>query len=319
MTQLPLNALRVFEAAARNNSFRAAADELCVSQPAVSLQIKNLEDWLNAPLYDRTDNRPRLLPHGEVLARALTVSLADIEGSCRRARRHSESQTLVIAAIPSVAICWLIPRLSSFRALHPELNVRIIYAIHGQEIDFGDVDLAFVFDNSLPSRAGAHTHTFLPGISAPVCSPAVRETMSGERLPEGIALAGFLHEHDHTGWARWFARADCGSAPSLSGPVFEDFNLLRAAALAGQGVALCPLAIIREDLQSGNLVQLSDITVNKDYIYYLLEHAFCDETTRQATQAFRSWLFDTRDKEFAATSFGLASEAIDGTKNADRS
>lgn len=299
MSQPPLNALRVFESAARNNSFRVAAEELCVSQPAISQQIKHLEDWLDAPLYDRSKNRPRLLPHAVVLARALTVSLVDIDAACRRARGNSGPRTLVIAAIPSIAFCWLIPRLSSFRALHPELIIRVIYAMHGQEVDFGDVDVAFVFAKSLPRRAGTHTHTFLSGISAPVCSPEVNEMIGKKNLIEDMALAGFLHEYDHKGWTQWFTHAGCDSPPPLSGPVYEDFNLLRAAALAGQGVALCPVAMIREDLESGHLVQLSNTMVNEDYTYYLVENALCDETTRLNTEAFKTWLFDNRDAEFA--------------------
>ena len=297
MQPIPLNALRVFEAAARSDNFRAAAEELCVSQSAVSHQIKHLEEWFGTPLYDRTESRPRLLPHGEVLARALAFSLADIAAACRRARQDSGPQSLVIAAVPSVAICWLIPRLSGFRALHPEIAIRIIYAFHEHKVDFGDVDLAFVFSDVAPSRAGTRTHLFLPGISTPVCSPGVRDAMIGMSLPAGIAKAGFLHDSDIAGWEQWFLRAECSTVPSLEGTVFEDFNLLRAAALAGQGVALCPLSMVSDDLQAGRLVQLSEIAVNKRFGYYLIEHALCNAATTIAVDAFRTWLFDTRGYE----------------------
>lgn len=143
MTTPPLNALRAFEAVARLGSFRAAAEALFVTQSAISHQIRNVEDWLGKPLFEREGNRTRLLPHGADLARSLAGSLAEIEAACNRAR--NTGQALVIAAIPSVAMCWLIPRLSRFRTAHPEIEVRIVYAMHGREINFHDVHLAFVF------------------------------------------------------------------------------------------------------------------------------------------------------------------------------
>jgi LysR family transcriptional regulator, glycine cleavage system transcriptional activator len=149
MSTLPFNALRVFEAVARLGSFRAAAETLFVTQSAVSHQIHNIEKWLGKPLFEREGNRTRLLPHGVELARNLAVSMAEIEAACDRAR--DSSQALVIAAIPSVAMCWLIPRLNNFRAAYPKIEVRIVYAMHGRDINFHDNHLAFVFAEEAPA------------------------------------------------------------------------------------------------------------------------------------------------------------------------
>ncbi|MFZ1468247.1 MAG: LysR family transcriptional regulator, partial [Paracoccaceae bacterium] len=157
MGTLPLNALRAFEAVARLGSFKAAADALCVTQSAVSHQIRNIEDWLDKPLFTREGNRTRLLPDGADLARSLSVSLTEIEAACHRARAKKTNQALVIAAIPSVAMCWLIPRLSRFRAAHPDIDIRIVYALHGHDINFQDVHLAFVFAPEAPKIAGIHS------------------------------------------------------------------------------------------------------------------------------------------------------------------
>ncbi len=145
MSTTPLNALRAFEAVARLGSFKAAADALFVTQSAISHQIRHVEDWLGKPLFAREGNRTRLLDEGAELAASLSIAFGEIDSACRRARNRGGARTLVIAAIPSVSMCWLIPRLSRFRAEHPEIEFRIVYAMHGRDIDFDAVHLAFVF------------------------------------------------------------------------------------------------------------------------------------------------------------------------------
>lgn len=175
MAQAPLNALRVFEAVARHGSFRRAADELCVTQSAVSHQVRHLEEWLGGPLFNREGNRHSLRPHGEDLGRALGLAVADIDRACRHARRALGPPTLSVAVIPSVAICWLIPRLSDFQARSPGTDLRIVYAIHGKDSDFSDADVAVIFSGGEPAMAGFAATRLLDGASAPVCSRAFAE------------------------------------------------------------------------------------------------------------------------------------------------
>ena len=291
----PLNALRTFEAVARRGSFGAAAAELCVSQSAVSHQVRHLESWFGAPLFERRGGRPRLLPHAETLASALGASLSSIDAACRRARTGAGSPALVVAAIPSVAVCWLIPRLPDFRAEHPDIDVRVTYALHGHDIDYGEVDLAFVFGEAPQARADARSHDFLPGAAVPVCSPAVRDAMGGLDLVDAAGRVELLHDTDTAGWTSWFARAGAPREPVPPGPVFEDFNLLRAAALAGQGVALCPTAMLDEDLAAGRLVRLSDVATGQEERYWLVERTGADPVVAAATRAFVDWLLEARD------------------------
>lgn len=289
MPNPPLGALRVFEAVARHGSFVRAADELCVTQSAVSHQVRGLETWFGAPLFERSGNRATLLPHAAELAQALARSLGDIDTACRQARRAGGPPTLTVAVIPSVAVCWLIPRLGDFRASAPGIEVRIVYALHGQPIDFRDVDLAVVFAESPPSSPGMVVTRFLPGLTAPVCAPHLeRPATPGQMLD-----AGLLHDTDASGWRTWF---DVAGEPELhvaGGPVFEDFNLLRAAALAGQGVALCPLAIVADDVASGRLVQLSDITIRAEFGYYVVVATEPPRQRATALAAFSDWLLST--------------------------
>ncbi len=294
--QIPLNSLRAFEAVARTGSFKAAAELLFVTQSAISHQVRHLEEWLGGPLFDRDGGRPRLRPEGAELARAVRLSLAEMEAACSRVRAARQVGPLVIAAIPSVAVCWLIPRLAGFRAAHPEVELRVVYAMHGRDMDFRDVHLAFVFAQGRP-EGGAEA--FLPGLSVPVCSPAL---LGGARkaryLPSELLALGLLHDTDLSGWAAWFRRAGVPmpmtEASRRGAAVFEDFNLLRAAALAGQGVALCPLAMIRPDLEAGRLVQLSEVSVMEDWGYHLVSGGLADAARMQAAQAFRDWAFAAR-------------------------
>ena len=289
MPQAPLGALRVFEAVARHGNFSRAADELCVTQSAVSHQVRGLEAWFGAPLFERSGNRATLLPHAAELAQALALSLGDIDTACRRARRAGGRPVLTVAVIPSVAVCWLIPRLGDFRAIAPRLEVRIIYAIHGQPIDFRDVDLAVVFAESPPTPSGMVVTPFLPGLTVPVCAPHFGQPAT----PAEMLDAGLLHDTDAGGWRAWFDAVGVPEANVAGGPVFEDFNLLRAAALAGQGVALCPLAIVADDIGAERLVQLSDTAIRAEFGYYIVVAADSAEQRAPAIEAFRAWLLST--------------------------
>lgn len=288
----PLNALRVLEAVARTGSYRAAAAALFVTQPAISHQIKNLEQWLGLPLFDRTGRTPKLLPRGAALAQDLTAAFDEINAACRRARLSISDSALVIAVIPSVAICWLIPRLRRFREKHPDIHLRVIYAHHGHEIDFASTDLAFTFSDSYPDAPGTSSEVFLSGRSVPVASPVLIESIPANLSMEWLLKIGFLHDTDLSGWQTWLRRAGEPVPDQMPGGIFEDFNLLRAAALAGQGVALCSLAMIQPDLAAGRLIQLSDISVLEDFDYYLTQSELMprDMQHRKARQAFLSWI-----------------------------
>lgn len=298
MSNLPLTALRTFEAVARTGSFRAAADLLCVSQSAVSHQVRHLEERLGRRLFERRGNRTELLPHGAELARTLALSFAEIDQACRRASADQAPQPIVIAAIPSIAMCWLIPRLTEFRAAHPGIDLQVIYALHGHQINFRDVHIAFVFAATPPDLPDAEARFFLPGASGPVCSPALLDRPDTTPPPEALLSLGLLHDGDATGWQRWLSQAGWrDDAGKLPGPVFEDFNLLRAAALSGQGVALCPRAMIRPDLEAGRLVALSDRTVLGDHDYYLLTRSAPPGALSDQILAFRDWALAARDPD----------------------
>jgi LysR family transcriptional regulator, glycine cleavage system transcriptional activator len=286
-TQLPLNALRVFEAVARLKSFQAAAEELHVTPSAVSHQMRQLEDWAGHKLVERSARGVTILNHGTLLAQTLSSALTEIDGVSRRMRLKQKPQPLVIAVIPSIATCWLIPKLANFRELHPEISPRVIYAIHGQPIDFDEVDVAIVYIPDQPQvPADVSATLLLPGDSAPVCNRAFLEQHGPFTTAQDITQAKLLHDTDMLGWRRWLSLAGAKNILPPDGPVFEDFNLLRAATLAGQGISLCPLALIHDDLLEGRLVQLSPLTILSESGYYLLQS---NREPREERRLFVSW------------------------------
>ncbi len=285
-----MNALRVFEAVARTGSFTTAANELFITQSAVSHQVRALEEWLGQPLFERAQRKPRLLAAGQALAPVLTGALADIQLACRRLRDRPDGKHLVIAVIPSIATCWLIPRLAEFRQRHPDIRLRIVYAIHGQQTDVQDADLAIVYANDRPS--GENVVPFLQGAAAPVCSTSFAEGHGPFSTPSDLTRAPLLHDTNFTGWQQWYRKAGVEVPVLDQSPVFEDFNLLRAATLAGQGISLCPLQLIADDLNSGRLVQVSDVTVNEGSGYYIRQPG---AAISPQGQLFRDWLVATAE------------------------
>jgi DNA-binding transcriptional LysR family regulator len=290
MPMIPLNALRSFETAARLNSISKAADELCVTQSAVSHQIKKLEDWLGMRLFLRNKGGLELLPEGQELAHTLTLSIGQIERSCREIRSKTKPQPIVIAAIPAIAAIWLVPRLDSFRQQHPDIEIRIEYALHGQAVDFSEVDFAFTFSNHPPTAANTKSRIYLSGASCAVCNPTVAAVAGVRDLDiEAMQNVGLLHDTDMSGWTSWFLKATSKVPMLETGLTYHDFNLLRAATLAGQGIALCPQSIIQSDLESGHLVQLSDIFVGEEFNYYMTRSEIRRSSQSSASAAFEEW------------------------------
>ena len=290
---VPFNALKTFESVVRLESFTRAAEELHVTQSAISHQIKLLEDWVGKPLFDRSrGHRPKLLPEARWLAGVLSVAFDDIKSACRKVRNTKESSSIVIAAIPSIATCWLIPRLAEFRAAHPDIGIRMMYAIHGQRIGLDDSDISIVYSAHPLSVSTGSAKRLLAGDSAPICSRTFLELHKPLFLPEEILKAALIHDTNMSGWSEWFLKVlGCRIVPS-DGPVFEDFNLLRAATLAGQGISLCPLSIIEDDLESGRLIQLSDKTILHESAYYVVRPGHARTGFRAEVELFNSWLFD---------------------------
>lgn len=284
----PLNALKCLEVAARAQSFSKAAEELHVTQSAVSHQIRQLEEWFGVSLFDRKGRQTLPTPKGEELARALAEAFDIMAAACKRIINSDTGPALTIASLPSIATIWLIPRLSRFFAEFPTIQVKVVYAFDGQRLDFNDIDIAIVWGTG--EWEGCRATRFLEGTTVPVCNGALLEKAGPFDDVQAFMTKPLLHDTNRQDWQTWMRKAGVKHAGLAPGPIFEDFNLLRAAALAGQGVALCPRFLIADDLSSGRLIEVSAISIKEDFAYHLVEPADAMHRHAEAILLFKTWL-----------------------------
>src|SRR5690349_5687175 len=187
MDYLPLNAIRAFEATARHLSFSAAGEELHVTHPAISHQIKRLEEWLGVSLFHRDARTVRLTEAGLALQLSASGALAELGAACRRIRRSAGVQSLSVGCIPSIASRWLVPRLSDFTARHPDIAVRVAYAKAEDRLEDDNNDLLITLGAD-PSPRVTSLKLF-SRISRPACSPHYLARKGRLDVPAEIAAA----------------------------------------------------------------------------------------------------------------------------------
>ncbi|MCG5262639.1 LysR family transcriptional regulator [Cupriavidus gilardii] len=299
MAAAPLSAsllawLRCFEAAARHHSFTRAAGELCVTQGAVSQQVKQLEQWLGRPLFLRTPRALVLTPEGERLRGVLRESFEAIEGALAQLRRRGEAGPVSLSCSPSFAMRWLTPRLGSFFRDHPDLALRV----HGefQALDRGrmlreGIDAAVRFDPG--AYRDVHARRFLDEWLLPVASPAFAAAHPELRSPADLRGALLLHDAspwDGAGefeeWSGWLQQAGVTVPDLQQGQRFNLSQLAIGAALAGQGVAMGRAALVLDDLEAGRLVDLFGVHLPSPAAYHFVSAS--DRSPEVA--AIESWL-----------------------------
>ena len=236
-----------------------------------------------------------LLEEGRELADTLTLSLGRIAQVCATLQNQQKELPLVIAAIPSIATVWLVPRLDAFQKAHPEIDIKIEYALHGSRINFKDVDFAFTFSQNAPTEAHTRSDIYLSGKCCAVCNPVIAEIPNVLALdPDALQSVGFLHGTDTSAWQTWFKKAEIPLPQLANAPTYQDFNMLRAAAIAGQGIALCPEDMIQKDLENGRLIKLSEITVRDDYNYHIVKSDIRRSAKDKAADVFEKWVLSLR-------------------------
>ena len=282
MTLPPLGMLRAFEAAARLASFSRAADELHVTHAAVSHQIRLLEEWFGRPLFVREKRGVRLAAEAESLAATLTSAFERITAETELLRLNAKAQVSV-ACIPSIATRWLIPALGAFLRDHPEVDVKVVYAMAEQQLRETGCDILITLGSD--TSEGTRSDRLFSRINRPVASPRYIERKGELKTAQAIASADLLHDETISRWRDWFAKAEVTAGQTLRGPIFQDFNLLATAVVAGHGVALCPVEVFRREIESGDLVILSDIATLENESYFLIT-----KTARsRAVSAFSDW------------------------------
>jgi LysR family glycine cleavage system transcriptional activator len=248
----PLNAMRAFEAAARHLSFTKAADELAVTQAAVSHQVKSLEDWLGRPLFRRRNRAVYLTEDGQQYLRELTEALDLMTDATRRILAGGDGGVLTVSVLPSFATKWLVPRLGDFRNLRPDIDVRISANPDREDFRSSDVDLAI--------RAGSgewddvHKQHLMTEDLYPVCSPRLLQGPNPLRTPADLVHHTLLQDDDDRDeWRVWLTMAGvdwqaAGIDPGR-GTRFDDSSMLLQAAIEGQGIAIGRSALAETDIR----------------------------------------------------------------------
>ncbi|GAA2867853.1 LysR family glycine cleavage system transcriptional activator [Aminobacter niigataensis] len=286
--QLPLTALRSFEAAGRHLSFSRAAEELFVTQAAISRQIRELETFLQQPLFVRYHRRVELTDAGQKLLGQLIKSFDDIDKRLSELAAKPAQSVVSVSVEPSLAASWLVPRLNRFRLLRPDIDVSL--DVDPRLIDFrsDQAELALRFSAHSTSWPRSEAERLAPVIDSPVVSPALLASGPALECPADLRRYTLLHEENRQGWARWFEAA--GAAEDVAaarGPLLADAALSKQAAMLGHGVALGDLLLVREELVSGTLVKPFETNVVCG-AYWLVAKSL--RKLSEPAEAFADWI-----------------------------
>ena len=290
----PMQALSMFESAARLASFTAAARELGSTQPAVSQRVVQLEENLGAALFERGHRGVTLTADGVRLFEAVRQSLDTIRVATSdiRARHAAPAQrSLKLLTDFGFATYWLMPRLSQFKALMPDVDVRITTAQDVIAADHDHADIVISFGHAETDWAGRGTVKLFPEQVTPVCSPAFFARHGKPGHPSDLINLPLLHLEPTNperwlSWHGWFAAHGLAAPPAHRGITFNSYGFVAHAAIMGQGVALGWAPLVDELVASGQLIELFDTPVTTDG-GYLLNAPRAQST---AVCAFRDWL-----------------------------
>jgi LysR family glycine cleavage system transcriptional activator len=290
----PLNALRAFDIAARTRSFTAAAEELHVSQGAVSRHVAQLEAYLGIALFRREPGGARLTPAGGEYARCIGDAFDSVEQATRSAATVAERRPLRIKLFPSVAIKWLITRLAEFHALHPTVEVSITTTPKFTRFDPEEDDFTVQIGN-VP-QPGVQFDKLIVVELLPVCSPEYLQRLpveAVEDLFEHVLLCSVQRPND---WLLWFRAAGVPEERLRQvvqsglrfGMKFGNSAMAYQAAIDGMGVVIAQRELVRDDLASGRLVGAWPLMAASGEAYYLASAA--DALSNPDVVAFREWI-----------------------------
>ena len=281
-----LNALKAFEAAARHESFTRAAEELCVTQGAVSHQVKALEAELGIKLFNRERQRLIITEAGRDYLTVLRDAFDRMAVGTERLIQRQSAGVLTISTSPDFAAKWLVHRLGRFAEAHPNIDLRVSATLHHVDFAREDVDLAVRHgDGNWPGLDVVRLST--EQLFA-VCSPKLLEGRNRMTKPSDVLKFPLLHLDDSNAWSRWFEAAGVEGAGNSHGPVLNRASMVIDAAVDGQGVALARTTLAAWDLLSGRLVRPFAETLRLSKTYWII----CPKATSKLPKiaTFRDWL-----------------------------
>ena len=294
---LHLNALKAFEAAARHLSLTVAAEELGVTQAAVSHHIRQLETHLGVALFKRRSRGIDLTPAGEILAPVVHELFSRIGSALELLADTKPGQPLTVTATPIFASRWLIPRLGSRTGEEMQLNIRLLPNLRLLDLRRREADIAVRC--GIPPWAGLEAELLVPIHLTPVCSAQFLERHGPIREPRDLLRLPLIHadtpdREDGEEWQRWFGSLGIAGQTSVQPLSFHEPMLSMQAAANGLGIGMGYCELIEADLANGTLHQIFPITTPHPYSYYLVyppERRRDDEVRR-----FRDWILsEARD------------------------
>lgn len=283
----PTAVLMAFEAASRLQSFTAAATELCLTQSAISRQIRLLEEMVGSPLFNREKQTVRLTESGRQYAREISEALHGISAATLRIATNSPVETLTIGVLPTFGTRWLTPRLTHFFTENPGISLNIKTRLAPFDFQSDSVDAAIHFGT--PQWRGANLDFLMDETVVPACSYSLRERYRIQS-PEDVLSMPLVHLDSRLdAWDRWFTAH--GVVPnSAPGMQTDQFSIAAQAAISGIGVALLPKFLIENELNRGDLViAYPSETKNLGAYYFAWPSA---KKTHRALGRFRAWLLD---------------------------
>lgn len=281
LSGLSLNALRAFDAAARHLNFTRAAEELCVTQAAVSHQVKALEAHLGRSLFRRHARGLLLTDEGALLAPVLFEAFGRIEALLDALKQGGPAEVLTVGVVGTFAVGFLLERLADFRARHPRIELRL--QTHNNRVDLAAEGLDFAIRFGDGAWRSVEAERLIDAPVAPLCAPALAAQL---RQPDDLARFALLRSYRAEDWTAWLAAAGVARV-APRGPIFDASTLMVQAALLGEGVALAPPRMFQRELRQGRLVQ--PFARELDVGGYWLTRLLSREPSA-AMLAFRGWL-----------------------------
>ncbi len=284
----PLNALKAFEAAARHESFTRAAEELCVTQGAVSHQVKALETDLALKLFNRERQRLIITEAGRDYLAVVRDALDRIAVGTERLLQRQNAGVLTVSTSPDFAAKWLVHRLGHFAEAHPSIDLRISASLHHVDFAREDVDMAVRHgDGNWP---GLETVQLCNEELFAVCSPKLSAGRARLDKPADILKFPLIHLNNRMDWTKWLRTVGIADGDVMHGPVLNTASMAIDAAINGQGIALARSALAAWDLINGRLVRPFAKALPLSKTYWIICPKAVSNTPKIVT--FRDWLMD---------------------------
>jgi LysR family glycine cleavage system transcriptional activator len=285
----PLNGLRFFEAAARHCSFRAAAEELCITPSAVSHGIRTLEEWMSVKLFDRDPSGLRITESGEMCLKSVKIAFDLLSEATDQVTGRRATGTLVLSVAPTFASRWLLPRLARFTAIHPNIVISVDTA--RQRVAFPQDGFDLAIRLSRRSKSDGMWASLIQESLFPVCAPSLLtefDTLSIDELLTRVPLISVSSVGDE--WADWFAATRIAPVQNKLGLRVDTVELALEAASGGLGIALGRTPLVDDDLENGRLIPLTNRRLAGTSRYWLVSAPA--NFQRPEIKAFRRWIMD---------------------------